>query len=110
MSADTDNILIKLSDSMVAAVEKAGAGTVLVDARRRIPASGVAYAGDSILTANHVVEREEDIKVILPDGSEVQASLAGRDHSSDLALLRLEKNAAAVAEMDPARVSQYSTR
>jgi S1-C subfamily serine protease len=108
MSADTDNILTKLSDSMVSAVERAGAGTVLVDARRRIPASGIAYAADLILTANHVVERDEDIKIVLPDGSEVQASLAGRDHGSDLALLRLEKASAAVAEIaaEPARVGQ----
>lgn len=108
MTETSPNILTKLSDSMVAAVERAGAGTVLVDARQRIPASGIAYADDLILTANHVLEREEDIKVILPDGSEVQASLAGRDHSSDLALLRLEKVAAAVAEIapEPARAGQ----
>ena len=108
MSAENDNLLNKLSDSLVAAVEKAGAGTVLVYARRRIPASGIAYAGDLILTANHVVEREEDIKVILPYGSELQGSLAGRDHSSDLSPLRLENASAAVAEIapQPAQVGQ----
>ena len=108
MSEDTTNILTKLSDSMVAAVERAGAGTVLVDARRRIPASGIAYAADLILTANHVIEREDDVKIVFPDGSEVPASLAGRDHGSDLALLRLEKASAAVAEIapQPARVGQ----
>jgi S1-C subfamily serine protease len=76
---------------MAAAAEKAGASTVMVNARRRIPATGIAYAPDLILTANHVVEREEGITVKLSDGSEVPATIAGRDHGTDLALLRLER-------------------
>ena len=71
-----NNILTALSDSMASAVEKAGAATVLVDGRRRMPASGIAYAADLILTADHTIEREDDIPVLLPDGSQVSASLA----------------------------------
>ena len=76
---------------MAAAAEKAGASTVLVNARRRMPASGVAFAPDLILTADHVIEQEEGISVLLPDGTETGAKLAGRDPGSDLAVLRLEK-------------------
>ncbi|MEY2819047.1 MAG: hypothetical protein RL275_2510, partial [Chloroflexota bacterium] len=36
------NIFSELSESMANAAEKAGAYTVLVDARRRMPASGIA--------------------------------------------------------------------
>jgi S1-C subfamily serine protease len=85
------NILVDLSNSMAAAVEKAAASTVLVNARRRMPASGIAYAGDLVLTADHVIEREEGITVMLADGTEAAASLAGRDPGSDLAVLHLEK-------------------
>jgi S1-C subfamily serine protease len=92
-----NNILSKLSDAMANAVEVAGAGTVMVNGRRRLPASGIAFASDLILTANHVLEREEDIPVILPDGSEFSSRLAGRDPGSDLAVLRLEKSVAALA-------------
>ena len=104
----TDNPLNELSEAMVAAVEKAGAATVLVDARKRFPASGIAIAADLILTADHVVERDDDIKVLLPDGTELAASLAGRDPGSDLAVLRLERPAASPAEAAPeeARVGQ----
>ena len=63
----TQNILVELSDALADATEKAGKATVLVNARRRMPASGIAYAADLILTADHIVEREEDIKVILAD-------------------------------------------
>ena len=98
MSQNNDNnILSKLSDAMANAVEVAGAGTVMVNGRRRLPASGIAFASDLILTANHVLEREEDIPVILPDGSEFSSRLAGRDPGSDLAVLRLEKPVAALA-------------
>ncbi len=98
MSQNNDNnILSKLSDAMANAVEVAGAGTVMVNGRRRLPASGIAFASDLILTANHVLEREEDIPVILPDGSEFSSRLAGRDPGSDLAVLRLEKSVAALA-------------
>lgn len=103
-----NNTLTALSDAMVAAVEKAGAATVAVNARRRMPASGVVYNPELVLTADHVVEREDDISVTLPDGSAVPATIAGRDPSSDLALLRLNKPAAASAEKAtvPARVGQ----
>lgn len=103
-----NNILTALSESMSAAVEKAGAATVLVSGRRRMPASGIAYAADLILTADHVLERDDDIPVGLPDGSQVTGKLAGRDPGSDLAVLRLAGPAAAVAEAAPqeARIGQ----
>lgn len=103
-----DNPLNELSEAMVAAVVKAGAATVLVDARKRFPASGIAVTPDLILTADHVVERDDDIKVILPNGTELAASIAGRDPGSDLAVLRLERPVASPADAAPeeARVGQ----
>lgn len=58
------NIFNQLSESMANAAEKAGKYTVLVDARRRMPASGVAISKDTILTAGHVIEKEEDIRIL----------------------------------------------
>ena len=103
------NMLVELSDAMADAAERAGKSTVLVDARRRFPASGIAFAKDLILTANHVVEREEDINVILADGTEVKARLAGRDPGTDLAVLKLDQASATPAEVSqtPARVGQF---
>lgn len=108
MSDTQVNPLTELSEAMTEAVAKAGAATVLVDARRRMPASGIGYASDLILTADHVIERDEDIKIVLPDGSEVRAQVAGRDPGTDLALLRLERAATAVAQpaAQEARVGQ----
>jgi len=102
------NPLNSLSDAMAEAVTSAAAATLMVNARRRYPASGIAYTADLVLTADHVIEREDDIQVGLPDGSQLAASLAGRDPGSDLALLRMERAAPVAAEIAPgeARVGQ----
>ncbi|NOH04804.1 MAG: PDZ domain-containing protein [Chloroflexi bacterium] len=94
---------------MANAAEAAGKFTAMVDARRRIPASGIAFAKDLILTADHVVERDEDIKILLPDGNETAARLAGRDPGTDLAVLRLDSASAVPAETakSAARVGQF---
>ena len=85
--------LTEFSNGLTTAVENAGASTVTVDARKRYPASGIAYAEDLVLTADHVVTREDDIKVFLPDGKSIAATIAGRDPGSDLAVLRLAEKA-----------------
>ena len=81
----------ELSEGLAAAVERAGQSTVTVHARARIPASGIAWTADGvILTCDHVVERDEDITIGLPDGRTVAATIAGRDAGSDLAVLRAD--------------------
>ena len=104
------NVLVELSDALADAAEKTGKATVLVNARRRMPASGIAYAADLILTADHVIEREEDITVTLDGGTEISARVAGRDGGSDLAVLKLERAAGTVAEAtkSPARLGQIA--
>ena len=99
-------VLTALSDELAAAVERAGKAVVTVDARRQRPASGIVWpaGGGVIVTADHVVERDEDITVTLADGQKVAATLAGRDPGSDVAVLRLAAGGAipAPAELAPA--------
>lgn len=81
--------LQQLSDGLADAVARAGQSIVRVEARRRLPASGIAWSTDGlILTAHHVVEATEGIRVGLPGGETVTASVIGRDPTTDLALLR----------------------
>jgi S1-C subfamily serine protease len=62
-----------------------------VEGRRRLPASGIVWSSDGIVvTANHVVKRDNKIVVGLPDGQVVEAELVGRDPSTDLAVLKVE--------------------
>ena len=86
-----DSSLSQLSSALEQAVATAARSTVLVDARRRIPASGVVWSADGVIVASsHTIEREDQITVGLPDGKEVPANLAGRDGGSDIAVLRAD--------------------
>ncbi len=99
------NPLTAFSEGLAMAVEKMGKSTVLVNGRHRMPASGIAYAPDLVLTADHVVERDEDISIMLPMGETIPATIAGRDPGNDLALLRIEKPV-----MTPAEKTSLETR
>jgi S1-C subfamily serine protease len=91
-TSEAPSTLSVFSDQLANAVERAARSIVTVAARPRQPASGIIWnAGQEtiVLTADHVVEREENITVILPDKREIKAQLIGRDPSTDLAALRL---------------------
>jgi S1-C subfamily serine protease len=87
------SLLEQLSNDLAGAVDRAGQTTVRVNARRRLPATGIVWttqgADTIVVTASHVVERDEDVSITTPDGSEHPAALAGRDNESDLAVLRV---------------------
>jgi S1-C subfamily serine protease len=82
--------LSALSAGMADAVEIIGSAVVRVNGRRRRSGTGVVYGPNTVLTASHVLEREEDLTVGLGDGRTLSARFAGRDHSTDLAVLRVE--------------------
>jgi len=103
--------LSTLSEGMADAVERIEPSVVQVNGRRRRAASGVVYAAGKVLTASHVLEREEDLSVVARDGRRLEARFVGRDPSTDLAVLEVpEIGEGAVA--DPAagevRVGQIS--
>ena len=86
----SSSLLASVSDELAGAVERAGSAVVTVDGRRRHSASGIVWSADGLVaTANHVVERDEEIEIGLPDGRSIAADLVGRDPGSDLALLRI---------------------
>jgi S1-C subfamily serine protease len=93
------------SNELAVAVERGGAGTVLVDARHRYPASGIAYAADLVLTADHVITRDENLQIATADHKSLSAAVAGRDPGSDLALLRLSEKA-----LTPAKVAEAAPK
>lgn len=102
------SVLADLSTQMADAVERAARSTVLVNGRQRYPASGIAIAADLVLTADHVVERDEDVTIITHDGTEHKAQVVGRDAATDIAVLRVSTANFEPAEQSttPARVGQ----
>lgn len=68
-----------------------GAGDVVVavkPAAYRVT-SGVIFRDDLIAVNNHALRREGMIPMHLPDGSEAEASILGRDPSVDVAILKV---------------------
>jgi S1-C subfamily serine protease len=59
----------------------------------------VVWRTGIIITAEHALRRDEEIHVTLPDGRVVPATLAGRDASTDLAVLKCAEAASPVAEI-----------
>src|SRR5687768_6606372 len=79
-----------LSQVLSAAVSAVSASVVRVQGRPGPAASGVAIAPDLVLTAEHTLDPAvDDIRVGLPSGQEGPATLAGRDPTTDLAVLRV---------------------
>ncbi len=82
-------VLNELSNAMAAAVENVGASLVRVEGRKRMSATGVVWNSDGVIvTASHVVTRDEELHIGLPNGETVSASLVGRDPTTDVAVLR----------------------
>lgn len=104
--------LSQLSSDLEQAVATAARSTVLVDARRRLPASGIVWSADGVIVAaSHTIEREDQITVGLPDGKEIAATLAGRDAGSDIAVLRADASGlepAARADSEGAAVGRLA--
>jgi len=102
-------VLTSLSDAMAELVETASKSIVRIEARRRLPATGIVWSADGvILTAHHIIESDEEIQIGLPDGSTAAAVLVGRDPSTDVAVLRAQGTVSLTAptwaELDTVKV------
>jgi S1-C subfamily serine protease len=90
------NQLAALSNELAAAVERASKSVVAVHARPRFSSSGVFWKPGVIVTAEHAIRRDEDIRVTLPNGKSVVAALLGSDSGSDVAVLKVDAESAPV--------------
>src|SRR5689334_20777560 len=90
--------LIALSNALALATDRAAASAVAVHTEARGSSSGIVWPPGVIVTAEHALRRDEDIQVTLPDGRIVSASLAGRDSSTDLAVLKCPEATSAIVE------------
>ncbi len=86
-----NSILETISNEFSSAAEKVGSSVVAVHARRWMPTSGIEWKKGVVVTVHHGVRRDEDIQVLLGSGRAVSAKLAGRDPSTDIAVLRIEE-------------------
>src|SRR5580765_2097001 len=90
--------LIDLSNALARETDRAAASVVAVHTEARGSSSGVVWRAGIVVTAEHALRRDEEIQVTLPDGRVAPATLAGRDASTDLAVLKCAEAVSPAAE------------
>ena len=83
------SVLKDFSDATTAIVQAAAKYVVAVDGRDWGGSSGIIIKPGVVVTAEEALERDDEVEVILPDGQEVKATVAGRDPTTDVAVLRI---------------------
>jgi len=96
--------LVAFSDHTTQLVERTAGSVVAVHGGGRVSASGIHWRSGVIVTAEEALERDENLKVTLPGGRQVEASLAGRDPTTDVAVLRFQPDGLPVAAVADASV------
>ena len=81
--------LLSLSNELAGAVERIAPSIVAVNARRRLPSTGIHWRPGFVVTAEHTVRAEDGLTVETPDGRSHPATLVGRDSGTDLAVLKI---------------------
>ena len=94
-----NSILETISNEFASVAEKVGNSVVAVHARRWMPTSGIEWREGVVVTVHHGVRRDEDIQVLLGSGRAVSAKLAGRDPSTDIAVLRVEEGSSGAPQL-----------
>ncbi|MBR0714509.1 S1C family serine protease [Bradyrhizobium liaoningense] len=87
--------LTSLSSAVADVVARTAPSIVSVHSHR-LRASGFVWKPGLIVTADEALADDGDVEVKLPDGSTKPAKIAGRDHTTDIALLRVETDIAPI--------------
>ncbi len=85
--SDPTNSLLALSQSLSGLVERLANPLVGVLSHGRLVASGFAWKADAVITASDALEADDEIALLLGDGRTLQATLTGRDPTTDIALI-----------------------
>jgi S1-C subfamily serine protease len=94
--------LSQISDAMQALVEKTARRVVAVNASDRNSASGILWRAGLIVTAEEALSDDDAVELMMPDGRVAAGTLAGRDPSTDIALLRVEAGFQTLDSFKPA--------
>jgi S1-C subfamily serine protease len=87
---------------VASAVARAADAIVAIHARPRIPSSGIHWRAGVIVAASHTIKRDQDITVTVARSGATEsrsATLAGRDPTTDLAVLRVDGGGLTVPEI-----------
>ena len=94
--------LSALSDALEAHTHAAAPAVAALDWGGRFTLSALLWRDGVAVTSEQSLPEAPAITALLPGGGRVPAGLAGRDPATNIAVLRLEAAAPALAEADPA--------
>ena len=99
--------LVDFSNELADAVERAGASVISVPEGGREGVSGTIWREGIAITAEHTIRGLDEVTVVLPSGETMKAAVAGRDHGTDIAVLKVPgRNPAKLADETQARVGE----
>lgn len=88
-------VMETLSSEFAGLMEKASPSIVLVPGRRS-SASGIVWRKNLVITADHLLGRAGNQEVMTSSGESIGATVAGRDPSTDIAILKTKSELQAV--------------
>ena len=100
MTDQTAAVLSSFSSALADVVARTRHAIVSVHSHRS-RATGFVWKPGLIVTADEALADEGEISVKLADGTARPASIAGRDHTTDIALLRFDARDIAPAVLSP---------
>jgi S1-C subfamily serine protease len=95
--------LQQLSEALTDIVARASPSVVAVHSPRS-RSSGFVWRPGLIVTADEALDDESDIAVVLPGGESAAATVVGRDPTTDVALLRMDRTTPPPVALEPASV------
>ncbi|KAA6456871.1 serine protease [Acidobacteria bacterium AB60] len=100
--------LVDFSNELAEAVARAGRSVISVPEGGREGVSGTIWREGIAITAEHTIRGLDEVEVILPSGEKSKAAVAGRDHGTDIAVLKVAGAgvAATLADEGQARVGE----
>jgi S1-C subfamily serine protease len=94
-SSSSHPSLTQLSHDFAALVAAAAPAVVAVHGGGRRPSSGLIWQPGVVVTAEETIAHDAELAIVLPGGQRLDATLAGRDPSTDIAVLRYDGTAPA---------------
>src|SRR5207244_4227392 len=95
----TDQTTLSSLSSAIEGVVAAAQPSIVSVHSRRSRASGLVWKPGLAVTADEALAEEGDVAIKLSDGTTRPATIAGRDHTTDIALLRFDGAALAPARL-----------
>jgi S1-C subfamily serine protease len=83
-----NSALTSLSEALASLVAASAPAVVAIRGRGQRPTTGTIVSADEVVAIHHVIDRDK-VTVHAHDGRELEASVAGRDDTRDLALLKV---------------------